>query len=128
MKSGCPLHLHCEKCVQSEVEKFNKIHPSFPNGHDDWSAELEFRELESKIDTCEQAINQWKNNGADSLKQELRNSIASVAIYLLKQKPVQPITHDDDRNLEKLKINRALLARVAQFFNIEPRKLLKKLI
>ena len=121
----CPLH--CENCVQSEIEKFNKRFPKFPNGHDDWSIELEFRELESKIDTCERAINQWRNNGADSLKRELRDSIASVTIYLLKQKPVQPITHDDDSNLEKLKINRALLARVAQFFNIEPRKL-KKLI
>ena len=123
----CPLN--CRNCVRKELIQFNEKNPDFPNG--DWNAELQFRRLAEKIETCEDRINEWRNNGVPSgLKPKLRDFAASVSIYLLKQKPPIPLEPMDDNNLEKLKSMKskcALLKRVAQFFGIEPKKL-KKLL
>ena len=120
----CPLS--CRNCVVTEKELFNRKNPDFPNGN--WNAELQFRTLAEKIEACEDRINEWRNNGnGTSLKSELRDFAASVSIYLLKQKPPLPLKYMDDNNLEKLKSKCTLLKRVAQFFEIEPKKL-KKLL
>ena len=121
----CPVK--CGECqVFHEKKVFNRKNHDFPNG--DRNAELQFRTLAEKIETCEDRINEWRNNGIPSgLKPELRDAIASVAIYLLKQKPPLPLTHDDWVNLERVKTNQVLLRRVAQFFEIEPKKLRKLL-
>jgi len=110
----------------TEKELFNKKNPDFSNG--DLRIEYEFRTIEAKIENCERGINSWRDNGDDSgLKPESRDAIASVAIRLLKKKPPLPLKYIDEKNLEKVKNNRALLNSVAQFLQIEPKKL-KKLL
>jgi len=131
--------LHCENCVHEQIEKFNKQFPKFPNGNaypvlngkannNYCSAVSAFNLLSNQVNACERRIDEWRNNGADSdIKKESRNYIASVIIYSLKKKPIQPISERDNQNIQTLRNNQVSLSSVARSLNIESRTL-KKLL
>ena len=113
----CPLN--CRNCVVNEQLTFNKKYPDFPNSYDR-TAECEFRRLAVKIENCEEQLNDWKLNGNDT---DLRELITSAIMRLLKKKPVIPISFQVYQNLEQLRADPESLSRVAQFLQIEPKKL-----
>ena len=123
----CPVK--CGECqVFHEKKVFNRKNHDFPNG--DRNAELQFRTLAEKIEACENRINEWRNgfpSGLKPLTPELRDVIASVVIRVLKQRPPMPLKYTDYQNLEQLRADPESLSRVAQFFEIEPKKLRKLL-
>lgn len=126
---------HCKSCVYEELEKFNKQFPEFPNGNaypvlngkannKHYSAISAFNLLSDQINSCEDKIIGWRDNGVDSnIKKGLREYIASVIIYSLKKKPRQAISEQDNRNIDVLGNNRASLSSVARSLNIESQTL-----
>ena len=106
MSNGFWCPLNCQNCVVNEQLTFNKKYPDFPNSYDR-TAECEFRRLAVKIENCEENL----------------NMMVSAIIRLLKKKPVIPISFQVSQNLEQLRADPESLSRVAQFLQIEPKKL-----